>query len=145
MRLGKYFTLAELTRSTTASRLGIENYPASDHLENLKALVANVLDPLREAIGKPIIISSGYRNPEVNRRVGGVTTSQHATGQAADLTVKGMTPAQIIKVAKGRGIPYDQIIDEFGSWVHVSYGPRHRRQVLAAVRDSSGRTIYTNA
>lgn len=144
MRLGKYFTLDELTRSTTASRLGIVNSPEPEHLCNLVELVTHVLDPLREAVGGPIIVTSGYRNPEVNRRVGGVPTSQHALGQAADISVKGLRPRQIIQIAKDTEIPFDQIIDEFDNWVHISYGPRNRRQILAARRDPSGRTVYHN-
>ena len=81
----KYFTIKELCRSTTADRKGIDNRCGSDIEANLTALVDNVLDPLREWYGKPIVVNSGYRCPALNKAVGGATTSQHMSGQAADI------------------------------------------------------------
>ena len=82
----KHFTIHELTRSATADRKGIDNTPSKQVIENLTALVDNVLDPLREAWGKPIHVNSGFRSPELNRAVGGVPGSQHMKGEAADIT-----------------------------------------------------------
>lgn len=144
MKLGKYFTLEEMTHSQQATRKGLDNTPGPNEVKNLKELVKNVLDPLRESLNKPIVVSSGYRSPAVNKAVGGASSSQHRYGEAADITVPGMTVAQVIKAIKKLGLPYDQVIDEWGSWVHVSYGPRNRRQHLLA-RTVAGKTVYTPA
>lgn len=143
MKLGKYFTLEEMTRSQTAARRGLPNQPTAKQLESLKALVRNVLDPLREALGRPVNISSGFRSEAVNKAVGGSSSSQHRYGEAADIVVPGLTVEQVVARIRSLNLPFDQLIDEFGSWVHVSHGPRHRRQVLRARRDFNGRTIYT--
>ena len=82
----KYFTIEELTRSTTARQRGIDNTPSQQVIDNLTALVNNVLDPLRQAWGKPIHVNSGYRCPALNKAVGGVPHSQHMLGEAADIT-----------------------------------------------------------
>ena len=82
----KYFTLKELTKSSTAEAKKLDNTPDETAIKNLNTLVDNVLDPLRELYGKPIIVTSGYRSPEVNRSVNGATSSQHALGEAADIT-----------------------------------------------------------
>ena len=130
----KYFTLHELTRSATASRLKIDNTPSQEVVQNLELLVKNVLDPLREAYGKPIIVSSGYRCPKLNKAVGGVKNSQHMLGQAADIKTTSDSPAdnrKLFDLARELKLPFDQLIDEFGyDWIHISYGPRHRKQVL---------------
>lgn len=138
MRLGRHFTLDEFTHSQTAGRRGLKNDPGQTELANLQALVENVLDPLREALGKPIRVSSGFRSAQVNRAIGGAASSQHTLGQAADFTVPGMTTQEVVDAVRALGLPFDQLIEEFGSWVHVSYGPRHRRQVLRARRTRAG-------
>ena len=81
----KFFTIAELCRSNTADRLGINNRCRQEHVTALTALVDNVLDPLREWYGKPITVNSGYRCPELNVAVKGSKTSQHMKGEAADI------------------------------------------------------------
>jgi zinc D-Ala-D-Ala carboxypeptidase len=134
----KHFTLDELTHSQAATRRGLKNDPDTAARENLQHLVDAVLDPLREALGRPVVISSGYRSPAVNRAVGGAASSQHVLGQAADITVPGMTVAQVVATIRRLGLPFDQLIDEFGSWVHVSHSPRNRRQVLRAKRTAAG-------
>lgn len=143
----KYFTIAELTKSATAKRKGIDNSPSSTVMANLTALVEKVLDPLREAYGKPIVVTSGYRCERLNRAVGGALSSQHVKGQAADIRSVQDTPEEnkklydlIVKL----GLPFDQLINEYGyDWVHVSFGPRHRRQKLLAVK-KNGKTCYNN-
>lgn len=82
----KYFTIAELTKSRTAAAQGIDNAPSPTVIANLNALVDHVLDPLREAWGHPLRVTSGYRCPQLNKAVGGVPRSQHMLGQAADVT-----------------------------------------------------------
>ena len=130
----KYFTLNELTASATAKRKGIDNTPDATVRANLTALVANILDPLREAYGKPIVVSSGYRSPKLNRAVGGAAKSQHVTGQAADIHTLSDTPAdnkKLFDLIQSLKLPFDQLINEYNfNWVHVSFSPRNRRQVL---------------
>ena len=88
-------------------------------------------------------MSSGFRSKQVNRLVGGADASQHTFGEAADITIPGLTNDQIVEAIRKAKLPYDQLIEEFGSWVHVSYGPRNRRQVLRA-RKVNGKTVYTD-
>ena len=131
----KYFTMNELTHSATAIRKGIDNTPDNTAKANLTALVANILDPLREAYGKPIVVSSGYRCAKLNRAVGGVARSQHITGQAADIQSVSKSKAdhkKLFELAQRLRLPYDQLIDEYDyKWVHISFNPRgNRRQVL---------------
>ena len=128
----KYFSIDELSRSESAKRHGIDNTPSPAAMSNLAALVYNVLDPLREAWGKPIYVNSGYRSPALNKAVGGVSTSQHLQGQAADITTGNKVDnAKLFQLAIDLKLPFDQIIDEQNfSWVHISYSPRHRRQIL---------------
>lgn len=130
----KYFNYYELTASSTAKRKGIDNTPDATVRANLTALVANILDPLREAYGKPIVVSSGYRSPKLNRAVGGAAKSQHVTGQAADIHTLSDTPAdnkKLYDMILKLKLPFDQLINEYDfNWVHVSFSPRNRRQVL---------------
>ena len=130
----KYFNYYELTASSTAKRKGIDNTPDATVRANLTALVANILDPLREAYGKPIVVSSGYRSPKLNKAVGGAAKSQHVTGQAADIHTLSDTPAdnkKLFDLIQSLKLPFDQLINEYNfNWVHVSFSPRNRRQVL---------------
>ncbi len=129
----KYFTIAELCRSTTAGRLGIDNQCKEEHVANLTALVDNVLDPLREAYGKPIRISSGYRSPELNKAVKGSATSQHMSGQAADIDTGDRQQNKLLFELIRKNLPFDQLIDESNfAWVHVSFrnDGKNRKQVL---------------
>lgn len=144
MNIGKHFTLEEMTASETAARLGYPNVPGKTETASLTNLVTHILDPLREMIGKPIAVNSGFRSVAVNKAVGGVGDSQHCLGEAADIHVTGMTIGDLFAYIKKSGLPFDQLIDEFGSWVHVSYGPKNRRQTLTA-RTINGRTVYSAA
>lgn len=130
----KHFTFFELEYSSTAVERKIKNYPTPEIESNLRALVDNLLDPLRERFGKPIIVGSGFRNVQVNKLVGGVVNSQHLTGCAADLqTGSRLENQQLARLLAQSGIPFDQLIDEHNySWVHVSYNPNgnQRRQIL---------------
>ena len=130
----KFFTIQELINSDTAKKKGIKNIPSSEQEKNLIALVDNILDPLRLAYGKPIIITSGFRSNELNKAIGGSSTSQHRDGQAADIRTVEDTKSEnkklfdlIIKL----DLPFDQLIDEHNfDWVHVSYSPKNRKQIL---------------
>ena len=132
----KHFTLHELTKSATATRWHIDNTPNKTVRANLNALVNYVLDPLREAWGAPIIVTSGYRCPQLNRTVGGAINSQHTKGQAADIRTVGDTPDEnrrLFNLIISLQLPFDQLIDEHGyNWIHVSYAPSHRREILHA-------------
>ncbi len=129
----KYFTLRELTASATASRLGIDNTPSPQAVNNLNALVTHLLDPLREKFGRPIYVNSGYRCPELNKAVGGSLTSQHLTGEAADITAGNKRENhRLYELLQSLKLPVDQAINECDySWIHVSYGPRHRRMYFS--------------
>ena len=148
--LSPHFTLAELTRSEAATRMGLDNTPTPDAVENLRALCEQVLEPLRVAIGKPLRVNSGYRGPLANTAVGGSNTSQHSKGEAADVEVDGMDNTQLAKKIIELKLPFDQLIAEFvdpdrpgSGWIHVSHkrsGPQ-RGQVLRAVA-LKGKTAY---
>ena len=129
----KDFTIQELTRSTTAQLRGIDNTPSQQVIENLVALVDNVLDPLREAWGAPLRVNSGYRCRELNKAVGGVPASQHMLGQAADITAGDRRAnRELYSLLRRLDLPVDQAINEHDfSWLHISYGPRHRRHYFA--------------
>lgn len=130
----KYFTIKELISSSTATQHNINNTPTKEIEENLKALVDNILDPLREAYGKPIIVTSGYRCEKLNTLLKGSKTSQHRFGQAADIKTVSDTPTEnkkLFDLVQKLNLPFDQLIDEYNfNWVHVSYSPRNRKQVL---------------
>lgn len=132
--MGKYFTLEELTKSSTATRKRIKNVPNKEQEQNLIDLIDNILDPLREAYGKPIIVTSGFRSQELNTAIGGVRNSQHMNGQAADIRSVPDTIQEnkkIFELAQELKLPYDQLLDEYNyNWIHVSYSPKNRRQVL---------------
>lgn len=133
-KMGKFFTISELTKSNDAIRNKINNIPSKQEKDNLVALIDNILDPLREQYGKPIIVTSGYRCTKLNNLLKGSKTSQHVRGQAADIRTIEDTPEEnkklfdlIIKL----NLPYDQLIDEYNfNWVHVSYSQKNRKQIL---------------
>lgn len=129
----KYFTIAELCRSITADRLGISNRCNQEHVVNLTVLVNNVLDPLREWYGKPITINSSFRCPALNKAVKGSNTSQHMTGQAADIDTGDRQQNKLLFEYIRKNLPFDQLIDESNfAWVHVSFRAdgMNRNQVL---------------
>lgn len=130
----QYFTLNELTKSNTAIRKGINNTPNAEQIKNLEALVNYILDPLRKYYGKPIIVTSGFRCKELNNIVGGSKTSDHMTGCAVDIRTVQDTKEEnkkLFDLALKLNLPFDQLIDEYNyDWVHISYSPKNRRQVL---------------
>ena len=136
-KLGQFFTLAELARSSVAERLGIDNTPPPAAQANLERLVLRVLDPLRAAVGRPVSVTSGYRSAVVNQAIDGSPTSQHMSGEAVDIKVDGLTAVQLAAVIVRLGVPFDQVIwyaPERGGHVHVSYTETraNRRQTLHA-------------
>jgi zinc D-Ala-D-Ala carboxypeptidase len=119
--LSTNFTLDEFIFSQTAARLGIDNTPPAEVLANLKRL-AQALEQVRSALGgAPILISSGYRSPALNRAVKGARNSAHVLGLAVDFTAPRFgTVLQTAKAAAASGVAFDQIIHEFGRWVHLA-------------------------
>ena len=128
----KYFTIKELCKSSTATYKGINNTPNSEIVNNLEQLVDNILDPLRENYGKPIIVNSGYRCDTLNKAVGGSSTSQHKYGLAADITAGSrLENRRLFALIQKMNLPFDQLIDEKNySWIHVSFSKKPRKQIL---------------
>ena len=135
----KYFTIGEMVSSNTADRNGINNMCKKEHLNNIIALINNVLDPLREAYGKPIRVTSGYRCEELNKAVGGSNTSDHMKGCAADIVGTPATKEEnkhLFELIQSLHLPFKQLIWEKGEssgpdWVHVSYDKNNiKRQIL---------------
>ena len=143
MDLTPHFTLAELTRSAWAKANGISNEPSSDqHWQNLRRL-AHELERVRKVLGNnPILVSSGYRNPVVNKAVGGVPNSAHALGLAADFTCPRFgNVTQICKAIANSDIGFDQLIWEYGSWVHLGFSEGPPRGQILSKRAGAGYVI----
>lgn len=143
MKLTEHFTLDEFLVSETAARLGIDNTPTPEVLSNLTRL-ATVLEDVRARLGKPIIITSGYRSPELNKAVPGSSwKSMHQYGLAADFICPGFgSPLYVCRAIADTNIQYDQLIHEFGNWVHfgLSVGAP-KRELLTAKKGPDG-TIW---
>ena len=134
MKLSGHFSLAELTKSQTATRKGIDNKPTLDHIENLTELCTHVLEPTRRNFGKPMVISSGYRSEELCEAIGSSKNSQHAKGEAADFEMFGVDNKELVKYIKNN-LVFDQLILEFynpddpsSGWVHCSYSKEENRK-----------------
>lgn len=142
IQLSPNFSLDELIKSQAALRRGIKNTPNAVQTEALRALAINVLQPIRDYFKKPVVITSGFRNEEVNHLTGGAVTSQHSFGEAADIEIPGVSNFEVAKWIEKRLI-FDQVILEFytpgqpqSGWVHVSYKAtgKNRKQSLTAYR-----------
>lgn len=142
MQLSPHFTIEEMTRSQTALRRGIDNMPGPAARAALAALCGAVLEPLRDHFG-PVRISSGYRGPALNAAIGGARGSQHQLGEAADLTVPGVSNLTVCQWLM-RSLRYDQLIYEFGEagWVHVSWRAARLRNEELTARRVGGRVKY---
>lgn len=128
MNLSEHFTLEEATYSDTAIRQGIDNQPSTVQLENMKVAAAK-LEQLRAVTG-PLKINSWLRLPAVNVAVGGSKVSSHMDGWAIDVSSSKLTPYQLCQEVKKAGIKFDQMIQEFGRWMHISFDPAMRQQEL---------------
>ena len=142
MQLSKHFTLDEFTFSQTAIRNGLDNTPSPAVIANLQNLCNNLLEPLRLRVG-PIRITSGYRSSLVNSRVGGAVDSQHLYGEAADIVVPGMSVYDVACLVRDEFL-YDQVIQEFGRWTHVSLRmlPTQNRKMPLTAMLKNGKTVY---
>jgi hypothetical protein len=149
MYLTKNISLKELTKSESAARFGISNIPTDDIILNLLSLATNILQPVRDHYDLPLIITSGYRSPELCVKIGSAITSQHTKGQAADFEIYGIANKDLSDWIH-ENLNYDQLILEFwkpeepnSGWVHCSYKDNelNRKQYLRAFTEN-GRTKY---
>ena len=147
MNLSQNFSLRELTTSQTAERKGISNEPTEEHIENLKLLCKNILQPVRDEWGV-VSVSSGYRSPALCEALGSKSTSQHARGQAADFECYSVDNNKLFNWIVDN-LEFDQAILEFydgdanSGWLHVSYNEEgNRKQTLRAFRNDAGKTQY---
>ena len=148
MQLTENFSLAEMVKSETALRQGLDNTPGEVEIENLRQLCVNILQPLRDAYGRGIKVNSGFRHPNVNAAVGGSRTSDHCRGQAADIEIPGIPNYDLARYIT-ENFWFTQVILEFytpgipdSGWVHVSYNPADLKcQALTAMREN-GKTVY---
>lgn len=151
--ISKHLSMKEVTKSATATKLGIDNTPTPQHLANLKLLAEKVFEPIRDHFGKPIGVSSGYRSAALNEATpGSSSTSQHCSGEALDLdqgtTGTGITNKDVFEFIKNN-LEFDQMIWEYGTkdepdWVHVSYEStgKQRKQILRCTR-VNGKPSYS--
>jgi len=150
MKLTDNFSLAELIKSQTAERCNIDNNPDKEHIVNLEKLCDNILQPVRDYFQKPVMISSGYRSPELSQKIGSSSRSQHCKGQAADFEIPGVSNKELADFINDN-LSFDQVILEFhdpdeinSGWVHVSYvGDSNRGEYLLAEKDENGKVRYS--
>lgn len=115
------FKISELIYSDKAIANNINNMPNAEQLDNMLNLIVYCLQPIRDYIKRPMVISSGYRCKKLNELVGGKSNSQHLSGQAVDFTIKKLSPKEIINLITINGVEYDQLINEYDKWVHISF------------------------
>jgi hypothetical protein len=148
MNLSANFSLKELTKSDTATRLGLDNTPGEAEIESLRLLCEKVLQPVRDHFGKSVTVNSGFRSPETNQATGGSKTSDHCKGQAADIEIPGVPNAELAQFIMDN-CDYTQLILEFytqgipdSGWCHISYDPDNlKKQELTAIK-VAGKTQY---
>ena len=150
----KYFTISELVHSNTADRLKIDNMPTLEHINNLKRLIATLLEPLRIALGAPITVTSGYRCPQLNQAIGSKSkNSQHLFGCAADIKSNAISPLELAKLVLKLDLPFDQLILEYAhptlhhrGWVHLSCpnDPNNKPRYEKLVISHKGITLVHN-
>jgi hypothetical protein len=145
MKLSANFSLAELTKTNVRQ---FDNTPSMQVIDNLQVLVDNVLQPIRNKFG-PVTVTSGYRSPEVNKAIGGSTTSDHCFGFAADFEVAGVDNKELARWVV-ENLKFKQLILEFytkgvpdSGWVHVSYDKTNLTQKVMTATRVGGRTVYS--
>ena len=140
-QLSAHFTLEEMIASQEAARRGLDNTPSADVLEHLGDMCAK-LEDVRALLGRPILISSGYRSPQLNAAIGGAANSAHMSGYAVDFICPGFgPPLAVCQEIEKAGLSYDQLIHEFGAWTHLSFDPQLRRESLRIFKDGRGYQI----
>lgn len=143
MQLTKNFALHEVSRSATAERMGIDNTLPERFVRNAKHLAESVLQPLRDSIGGPVTVTSWYRCPALNAAVKGSPTSWHMHALAADVRLANTPASRLARIMREMGLPYHQLILEFGDWVHVSVLPKpFDTPEITAYRDDAGAVRY---
>jgi len=151
MKITEHVSYREATKSNTAIRKGIENIPSGEQMENIKLLCEKVFEPLRKHVGGPIAINSLFRSPELNRAIGGSSTSQHCAinGAAMDVddTFGHMSNADMFEFVK-ESLDFDQMIWEYGNednpdWVHISYKNSGNRNQILKCKKVKGKTVYS--
>ena len=150
MKLSKNFSLAEMTKSQTATRMGLNNSPSEDQTENLRLLCERVLQPVRDHFNQVVSISSGFRDPILSQKIGSSINSQHCKGEAADLEIFGIPNNELADWIK-ENLMFDQLILEYfepgqpnSGWIHVSYTKEinsNRKEYLMAIK-KDGKTEY---
>jgi zinc D-Ala-D-Ala carboxypeptidase len=146
--ISEHISLKEATKSNTAQRLGINNFPDNDTLVTMQITAEHIFEPLRNHFNEPICITSFYRSEELNKAIGGSSRSQHCKGEAIDIddVYSKATNADFFNYIKDK-LEYDQLIWEFGddenpAWVHVSYSlGKNRMRILRAIKEN-GKTKY---
>ena len=146
--ISEHISLKEATKSNTAQRLGINNFPDNDTLVTMQITAEHIFEPLRNHFNEPICITSFYRSEELNKAIGGSSRSQHCKGEAIDIddVYSKATNADFFNYIKNK-LEYDQLIWEFGddenpAWVHVSYNlGKNRMRILRAIKEN-GKTKY---
>lgn len=128
------FSMSELIYSDIAIKNNVNNMPDIISLNNMLELIVYCLQPIRELIKKPMIITSGYRNKEVNNLVNGKPNSQHLKGQAVDFVIKGMSPKEIIEIIKNSDVEFDQLLNEYDKWVHISFNKGKNRMDIRSIK-----------
>lgn len=134
-QLSPHFSLAELTVSANARILGLDNTPPPEVLDRLR-ITAGRMEIVRAKLGgRPLTVTSGYRSPAVNRAAAGAKASAHLSGWAVDFTCAGFgTPLEVARAIAASGLAFDQLIHEYGRWVHISFDPQRRMQQLTIDR-----------
>jgi hypothetical protein len=147
MKISTHFSLEEFLVSQTAERHGIDMTPPPEIKLNIIRLVTDLLQPLRDAMGAPLMINSGYRPEDLNSLIGGSKTSAHRFGCAADVRSNTYSPLDLCHLVVDHNLPFDQVIHEFGRWMHVGIrwdDQPIRKQQLTAYRDpKTSKTKYT--
>ena len=136
------FSMSEFLVSQTAARMGRELIPGKQEHNSLVQLARSLMQPIRELLGRPVVISSGYRPEWLNTKIGGSKTSQHMKGQAADFIVVGMPIPEACHKILDSDIEYDQLICEFDKWIHISFCPGGLRNEVLTAKSSDGTTVY---
>ena len=141
-QLSEHFHLSEFLVSETAARRGIDMTPPPLVVNNLRSLCLNVLEPVRLHFNRPVVSTSGYRPPALNRAIGGSATSQHCFGEADDFRIPGVSNLEVCRWMEAK-LNYDQLSYEFGEdgWVHASWRAAYRNMELSAVKRGR-RTVY---